>query len=57
MPTALYYEFAIKNTGNKSIGGMEKDKDLRAKIVPNNKLETMVPSAEKLRILRPLCTK
>jgi len=40
VPTALYYEFTIKNTGNKSIGSMEKGKDLQIKILPNNDLET-----------------
>lgn len=40
VPTALYYEFTIKNTGNRSIGSIEKDKGLKIKIVPNNELET-----------------
>ena len=34
VPTALYYEFTVKNAGNKSIG----DKSLQAKIIPNDKL-------------------
>ncbi|HBM74412.1 MAG TPA: hypothetical protein DD429_02510 [Clostridiaceae bacterium] len=37
VPTALYYEFTVKNAGNKIIGGTG-DKSLQAKIIPNDKL-------------------
>jgi hypothetical protein len=37
VPTALYYEFTIKNTGNKKIGDIG-DKGLEIKIKPNDKL-------------------
>ncbi|WP_419882013.1 hypothetical protein ACN6MY_21645 [Peribacillus sp. B-H-3] len=37
VPTALYYEFEIKNNGNKKIGGIG-DKGLQVKIEPNDKL-------------------
>jgi hypothetical protein len=40
VPTALYYEFTIKNVGNKSVGGVEKNKALQIKIVQNINLET-----------------
>lgn len=53
VPTALYYEFTIKNAGNKSIGSMEKDKDLQIKIVPNNKLETTSKEVVGFNIFNP----
>ncbi|EZP77543.1 lipoprotein [Parageobacillus genomosp. 1] len=37
IPTALYYEFKIKNNGNRKIGGTD-DKALQVKFVPNKKL-------------------
>jgi hypothetical protein len=37
VPTALYYEFTIKNTGNKKIGGIG-NKGLEIKIEPNDHL-------------------
>lgn len=39
VPTALYYEFIIKNPGNKTIGSMEGKENLNIKIVPNSNLE------------------
>lgn len=53
VPTALYYEFTIKNAGNKGIGGMEKDKGLQIKIVPNNKLETTSKKVVGFNIFNP----
>lgn len=53
VPTALYYEFTIKNAGNKSIGGMEKDKGLQLKIVPNIKLETISKEIVGFNIFNP----
>lgn len=41
VPTALYYEFTIKNAGHKDIGSLEKDKGLHIKIAPNTRLETI----------------
>jgi len=40
VPTTLYYEFTIKNTGNKSIGDVKNGKELGIKIEPSNKLVT-----------------
>lgn len=37
VPTALYYEFKIKNNGKQKIGGIG-DKGLQVKIEPNDKL-------------------
>ncbi|MBM7692468.1 hypothetical protein JOC77_001898 [Peribacillus deserti] len=37
VPTALYYEFAIKNTGNKKIGDIG-EKGIQIKIEPNDNL-------------------
>lgn len=53
VPTALYYEFTIKNAGNKSIGSLEKGKDLQIKIVPNNKLETTSKEVVGFNIFNP----
>jgi len=53
VPTALYYEFTIKNVGSKSIGGMEENKGLQIKIVPNTKLETTYKEIVGFNIFNP----
>ncbi|MBF8984869.1 hypothetical protein IZY60_15110 [Lutibacter sp. B2] len=53
VPTALYYEFTIKNVGNKSIGGLENNKGLEIRIVPNTKLETTSKEVVGFNIFNP----
>lgn len=39
IPTALYYEFKIKNSGNKTLGAENIDEGIEVKIEPKNKLK------------------
>lgn len=39
IPTALYYEFTIKNVGNKKVGGIN-NKSLQVKIEPKDNLKS-----------------
>lgn len=52
IPTALYYEFKIKNNGNRKIGGTG-DKALQVKIVPNKKLVTTSKETVGFNIFNP----
>jgi hypothetical protein len=52
VPTALYYEFEIKNNGNKKIGGIG-DKELQVKIEPNDKLVAISKETVGFNIFKP----
>ncbi|MDE3841030.1 hypothetical protein C0966_17340 (plasmid) [Bacillus methanolicus] len=52
IPTALYYEFEIKNNGNKKIGGIG-DKRLQVKIEPNDKLAAISKETVGFNIFKP----
>jgi hypothetical protein len=52
VPTALYYEFTIKNAGNKKIGDID-NKGLRVKIEPNDKLVTISKETVGFNIFNP----
>lgn len=41
IPTALFYEFTIKNTGNKTVGIEKVDKGIELKIEPKGKLKSV----------------
>lgn len=41
VPTALYYEFTIKNTNNNTVGSEEVAKGIEIKIVPKDKLKSV----------------
>jgi len=42
IPTALYYDFTIKNTSKQTIGSAEVDQGIEVKIVPKEKLKSTV---------------
>lgn len=52
VPTALYYEFMIKNVGNKKIGDTG-NKGLQVKIAPNKKLEVISKEIVGINIFIP----
>ena len=52
VPTALYYEFKIKNVGNKKIGDFG-DKGLKIKIEPNSKLKILSKEIVGFNIFNP----
>ncbi|MEK5063704.1 hypothetical protein [Cytobacillus sp. FSL R5-0596] len=52
VPTALYYEFEIKNNGNKKIGGIG-DKGLQVKIEPHDKLVSISKETVGFNIFKP----
>lgn len=52
VPTALYYEFEIKNNGNKKIEGIG-DKGLQVKIEPNDKLVAISKETVGFNIFKP----
>ncbi|MFC3039790.1 hypothetical protein ACFOGI_05960 [Virgibacillus xinjiangensis] len=41
IPTALYYEFTMENTSNKTVGTREVDRGIRLKIEPKEKLKSV----------------
>ncbi|AXI09223.1 hypothetical protein CUC15_09905 [Oceanobacillus zhaokaii] len=41
IPTALFYEFTIKNTGHKTVGTPEVEKGIEHKIEPKEKLKSV----------------
>ncbi|MED3563958.1 hypothetical protein, partial [Bacillus xiapuensis] len=52
VPTALYYEFEIKNKSNKKIGGIG-GKGLQVKIEPNDKLVAISKETVGFNIFKP----
>ena len=52
IPTALLYEFKIKNNGNRQIGGT-KDTTLKVKFVPSKKLATISKDIMGYNIFNP----
>lgn len=52
VPTVLYYEFEIKNSGNKKMGGIG-EKGLQVKIEPNDKLVTISKETVGFNIFKP----
>ncbi|CAH0219519.1 hypothetical protein SRABI96_02375 [Peribacillus sp. Bi96] len=52
VPTTLYYEFEIKNNGNKKRGGMG-DKGLQVKMEPNDKLVAISKETVGFNIFKP----
>lgn len=52
IPTALYYEFTIKNTGNKKIGDIG-DKGLEIQIKPNDNLVALSKEIMGFNIFNP----
>ncbi|MCY9140220.1 hypothetical protein AB9M93_13430 [Peribacillus frigoritolerans] len=53
IPTALVYEFTIKNTGNKTAGIEEVDKGIEIKIEPKDKLKAMSEDVMGFNIYNP----
>jgi hypothetical protein len=52
VPTVLYYQFTIKNTGWRKIGGIG-NKGLAVKIVPHDKLKTTLEDVIGINIFNP----
>ncbi|WP_206457950.1 hypothetical protein [Anaerovorax sp. IOR16] len=52
VPTALYYEFKIKNVGNKNIN-INDTYDLKVKLEPNNKLKEVSEETVGINIFDP----
>ncbi|MGE8207847.1 hypothetical protein ACQKP0_25620 [Heyndrickxia sp. NPDC080065] len=52
VPTALYYEFEIKNNGHKKIEGIS-DKGIQVKIEPNDKLVAICKETVGFNIFNP----
>lgn len=53
IPTALYYEFTIKNTGHKTVGTPEVDKGIELKIEPKEKLKSVSEDVIGFNIYNP----
>lgn len=53
VPTALYYEFTIKNSGNKKIGDIEDKKALELQIKPNDNLVVLSKEIIGFNIFNP----
>ncbi|MCM3677143.1 hypothetical protein M3699_25830 [Peribacillus simplex] len=53
IPTALFYEFTIKNTGNKTVGIEEVDKGIELKIEPKDKLKSVSEDVIGFNIYNP----
>lgn len=53
IPTALFYEFIIKNTGNKTVGIGEFDKGIELKIEPKEKLKSVSEDVIGFNIYNP----
>jgi len=53
IPTALVYEFTIKNTGNKTVGIGEFDKGIELKIEPKEKLKSVSEDVIGFNIYNP----
>ncbi|GAB3058400.1 hypothetical protein [Virgibacillus ainsalahensis] len=53
VPTALYYKFTIKNTGNKTVGVREVDKGINIKIEPKDKLKSVSEDVIGFNIYHP----
>ena len=48
IPTALFYEFTIKNTSNKTVGTEDRDKGIELKIEPNEKLQSILRGCDRI---------
>ncbi|MGG0413358.1 hypothetical protein [Peribacillus simplex] len=53
IPTALFYEFTIKNSGNKTVGIEEVDKGIELKIEPKDKLKAVSEDVIGFNIYNP----
>ncbi|MFJ7362511.1 hypothetical protein ACIQWQ_00130 [Peribacillus frigoritolerans] len=53
IPTALFYEFTIKNTGNKTAGIEEVEKGIEMKIEPKDKLKAVSEDVMGFNIYNP----
>ncbi|MFF5400321.1 hypothetical protein ACFY5J_24105 [Peribacillus butanolivorans] len=53
IPTALFYEFTIKNTGNRTVGIGEVDKGIELKIEPKDKLKSVSEDVIGFNIYNP----